>query len=106
MASFSQPSFQQRTQMAAKAKNAALKQLKEKTPLSAEVIAERKEAALAREQKRAAAREEKRAAFEQLKAERASAKEQVAVKPAPKLTEAEKKSARDARYAERKKRKK
>lgn len=102
MPQFSQPSFQERTQMAAKAKQAALKQLKTKPPLSDEVIAERKAASLVREQKEAAAREEKRAAFEQLKAERKAAKQQAA----PELTEAEKKAARDERYANRKKRKK
>lgn len=91
--------------MAAKAKQAALKQLKSKPPLSPEVIAERKKASLAREQKKAAAREEKRAAFEQLKAERKAAKKQATPNPVPELTEAEKKAARDARYANRKKRK-
>lgn len=106
MPAFSQPSFQERTQMAAKAKQAALKQLKAKPPLSAEVIAERKAAQLAREEKKALAREEKRAAFEQLKAERKAAKEQAAPKAAPELTDAEKKAARDERYANRKKRRK
>mgnify|MGYP000170762081 CR=1 FL=1 len=106
MPAFSQPSFQERTQMAAKAKQAALKQLKAKPPLSDEVIAERKAAQLAREQKKAVAREEKRAAFEQLKAERKAAKELATQKEAPELTEAEKKAARDARYANRKKRRK
>lgn len=106
MPAFSQPSFQERTQMAAKAKQAALKQLKAKPPVSAEVMAERKEAQLAREQKKAAAREKKRAAFEQLKAERKAAKEQATLDSGSELTEAEKKAARDARYADRKKRKK
>ncbi len=105
MPPFSQPTFQERTQMAAKAKEAALKQLKAKPPVSAEVLAERKEARLAREQKKATARAEKRAAFEQLKAERKAAKEQATPDSAPELTEAEKKAARDARYAQRKKRK-
>ncbi|MEH6758353.1 MAG: DUF6481 family protein [Parasphingorhabdus sp.] len=106
MPPFSQPTFQERTQMAAKAKQAALKKLKAKPPLSPEVIAERKAAQLAREQKQAIAREEKRAAFEQLKAERKAAKEQAKPKLALGLTETEKKAARDARYAERKKRRK
>lgn len=106
MPPFSQPSFQERTQMAAKAKQAALKKLKAKPPLSPEVIAERKAAQLAREEKQAAAREKKRAAFEQLKAERKAAKEQAKPKLALGLTEAEKKAARDERYAMRKKRRK
>jgi hypothetical protein len=105
MPAFSQPTFQERTQMAAKAKDAALKKLKAKPPLSAEVVAERKAAELAREQKQAIASEEKRAAFEQLKAERKAAKEQARPKLALGLTEAEKKAARDERYAQRKKRK-
>jgi hypothetical protein len=105
MPPFSQPTFQERTQMAAKAKQAALKKLKAKPPLSAEALAERKAAQLAREEKEAIAREAKRAAFEQLKAERNAAKEAKKPKLALGLTEAEKKAARDARYAERKKRK-
>lgn len=105
MPPFSEPSFQERNQMAAKAKQKALKQLKAKPAVSAEVLAERKAAQVAREQKKAAAREEKRAAFEQLKAEQKAAKELAAPKPEPELTEAEKKTARDVRYAERKKRK-
>ncbi|MEP2989491.1 MAG: DUF6481 family protein [Parasphingorhabdus sp.] len=104
MPQFSQPSFQERTQMAAKAKQDALNQLKSKPPISDEVIAERKKASLAREQKKAAKREEKRAAFEQLKAERKAAKKQATPDTAPERTEAEKKAARDARYAKRKKR--
>lgn len=92
--------------MAAKARQAALEKLKAKPPLSPEVIAERKAAELAREEKQAAASEAKRAAFEQQKAERKAAKEQAKPKLALGLTEAEKKAARDERYAKRKKRKK
>ncbi|MEO9600403.1 DUF6481 family protein [Parasphingorhabdus sp.] len=106
MPTYSPPSFQERTQMAAKAKQAALKKLKAKAPLSPEVIAERKAAQLAREEKQAIAREKKRAAFEQMKAEQKAAKEKATAAAAPELTEADKKAARDARYAERKKRKK
>lgn len=106
MPPFSEPTFQERTQMAAKAKQAALKKLKAKPPLSDEVIAERKAAELAREQKQAAASEAKRAAFEQAKAERKAAKEKTKPKLALGLTEAEKKAARDERYAKRKKRRK
>ncbi|NCN84942.1 MAG: hypothetical protein GW808_02665 [Sphingomonadales bacterium] len=105
MPPFTQPTFQERTQMAAKAKQAALKKLKAKKPLSPEVIAERKAAELAREEKQAKASEEKRAAFEQEKAERKAAKEAAKPKLALGLTETEKKAARDERYAARKKRK-
>jgi len=101
--------------MAAKAKQAALKQLKAQPTVSDEVLAERKAARIARDEKKAKAREEKRAAFELVKAERKAAKEQAAVEkaaaeeaaaPPPPLTEAEKKAARDLRYANRKKRRK
>ncbi len=91
--------------MAAKARQAALRKLKAKPPISPEVLAERKTAQLAREQKQAIAREEKRAAFEKEKAERKAAKEQARPKLALGLTETEKKAARDDRYAQRKKRK-
>ncbi|MEH6703055.1 DUF6481 family protein [Parasphingorhabdus sp.] len=119
MPPFSEPTFQERTQMAAKAKQAALKQLKAQPTVSDEVLAERKAARLARDEKKALAREAKRAAFELVKAERKAAKEQAAAEkaaidaaaaeaaaPPPPLTEAEKKAARDLRYAQRKKRRK
>lgn len=115
MPPFSEPTFQERTQMAAKAKQAALKQLKAQPTVSDEVLAERKAARLARDEKKALAREAKRAAFELVKAERKAAKEQAAIEqaakdkadaPPPPLTEAEKKAARDLRYAQRKKRRK
>lgn len=105
MPPFKEPTFQERTQMAAKARQAALRKLKAKPPISPEVLAERKTAQLAREQKQAVAREEKRAAFEKQKAERKAAKEQARPKLALGLTETEKKAARDERYAARKKRK-
>jgi hypothetical protein len=106
MPPFSEPGFQERTRMAAKAKQDALKKLKAKKPLSPEVLAERKAAELAREQKQAQASAEKRAAFEQEKADRKAAKEQAKPKLALGLTETEKKAARDERYAARKKRRK
>jgi hypothetical protein len=105
MPRFSEPTFQERTQMAAKARQAVLRKLKAKPPISPEVLAERKAAQLAREQRQAIAREEKRAAFEKEKAERKAAKEQARPKLALGLTETEKKAARDERYAQRKKRK-
>lgn len=106
MVSFSDPSFQERAKMAAKAKQSALKKLKAKPPISAEALAERKTARLEREQAVGKTREEKRAAVEQLRTERKAAKKQATPEAAPESTEAEKKAARDARYAARKKRKK
>ncbi|GAA4644355.1 hypothetical protein GCM10023115_23150 [Pontixanthobacter gangjinensis] len=103
--------------MAAKAKQAALKKLKAKPPVSEEVLAERKAAAEAREAAKAKAREEKRAAAEKVKADaeakrvaeakaKAEAEAEAAANAPPELTEEEKKAIRDARYAARKQRKK
>lgn len=90
--------------MAAKAKQAALIKLKAKPPISEEVLAQRKAARLAREEAQAVARAEKLAAREKLKAE-IEAKKALEAANAPRvLTEAEKKAARDERYAARKNR--
>lgn len=106
MPPFTQPSFQERTALATKAKQAALEKLRAKPPISEEALAERTAARIAREQAEATARAEKLAAREQLKAQRKAEKEQDIVPPPPALTEAEKKEARDARYAARKIRRK
>lgn len=90
--------------MAAKAKQAALKKLRSKPPISEEVLAERKAARLVREQAEAKKREEKLAAREQLKAEKLAEKEAIESGPTPEEIEAEKKAARDLRYAARKSR--
>ena len=81
MASYKEPSFKDRAALSAQAKQAALEKLKAKPPIDPAVAAER-----------AAARAVKEAAEAQ-KSVRAE------------LSEAEKKAARDARYAARKKRK-
>ena len=120
MPAYKQPTFQERTELAAKAKQAALEKLRAKPPVDEAVLAERRAAAAAREEAQAKAREEKRAAREREIEERkaraaaeAAAAAQAAeaaaatasAKAEPVLTEAEKKAARDARYAARKQRK-
>ncbi len=101
-------SFQDRVGQAAEAKRKALEKLKSKAPVDPTVAAGRLEAARQREaraeEKRAAKAEQARAAEEARAAEAAKAAEAAASAPKA-LTEAEKKAARDARYAARKSRK-
>jgi Family of unknown function (DUF6481) len=107
MPSFKAPSFQERTALAAKAKQAALEKLKAKPPVDEAVLAERRAAALAREAAQLKAREEKIAARALEKAQREAAKAaQLAVEAAatPMLSDAEQKAIRDAKYAARKNR--
>jgi hypothetical protein len=108
MPSFKQPTFQERTALAAKARQAALEKMRAKPPVDEETLAQRLAARLAREENDAKVREEKRLARE---AEKTARKEralekaaQSEKKKAPELTEAERKAARDARYAARKSR--
>ncbi|HEU0135028.1 MAG TPA: DUF6481 family protein [Allosphingosinicella sp.] len=101
-------SFQDRVGQADEAKRKALEKLKSKPPIDPAVAEARAEAARQREakaeEKRAAKAEAARAAEEAKAAE--AAKSAKAAASAPKaLTEAEKKAARDARYAARKSRK-
>lgn len=107
MPSFKQPTFQERSALAAKAKQAALDKLRAKPPLDAEVVAQKQAARLAREAAEAKASEEKREAIEQEKAARKARAQEKAEreekKAAPKTAE-ELKAARDARYAARKSR--
>jgi hypothetical protein len=103
---FKLPTFQERAALAAKAKQAALDKLKTKPPVDEAVVAQQREARLAREAAAARAAEEKRAARE---LEKTRKKEEAAAKaaasaPPPKLTEAEQKAIRDAKYAARKSR--
>lgn len=102
MPSFKQPTFQERAELAAKAKQAAIEKLRAKPPVDEAVLAERRAAALAREEAQAKKREEVRAEREREKAERKAKAEQA--KPVE-LSEAEKKAIRDAKYAARKARK-
>ncbi len=103
MASYKDPTFQDRTALAQQAREKALKQLAAKPPLDEAVVAQRQAAQLAREAAEAERREARQAAIVQAKADKAAAAAAAVVVPP---TEAELKAARDARYAARKKRKK
>ena len=106
MKSYKDPSFNDRIGRAAEAKKKALEQLRSKPPVDEKIVAERAAARLKREaaeaEKRAAKKAAEQAAKEQKAAEAAAAKAAVA---RPAQTEAERKAARDARYAARKNRK-
>jgi hypothetical protein len=113
--SFKDPSFQDRTAAAAKAKQKALEQLKAKPPVDEALMAERRQAREAREQalaaeraakaeERAVAKAEKAAARAAALAEAEAAAELKAARLKP-PSAAEMKAARDARYAARKARK-
>jgi hypothetical protein len=104
MKSYKESGFQDRVGRAAEAKEKALEQLRSRPPVDEKVAAER----LAASQQREAAKAEKAAAKKAAEAAAADAKAaeaaaKAAVPPPP--TEAERKAARDARYAARKKRK-
>ena len=100
--------FQDRVGQAAEAKRKALDKLRSKPPVDEAVAAARLEASRQREaraeEKRAAKAEKVKAADATRAADEAkAATEAAATKPPP--TEAERKAARDARYAARKSRK-
>ncbi len=110
MKSYKDPSFQDRTGRAAEAKQKALDNLRQKPPVDEKVAAERQAARLKREaadaEKRAAKKAAEQAARDAKAAEsaaKAEAEAKAAAVPAP--TEADRKLARDARYAARKSRK-
>ncbi len=103
MPSFKVPTFQERTALAAKAKQAALEKLKAKLPVDEAVLAERRVAALAREAAQLKAREEKLAARAAEK-EQKNAEKAARVAASPVLSEEEQKAIRDAKYAARKNR--
>lgn len=108
MASYKAPNFNERTALAAQAKQKALEALKAKVPLDPAVVEERKRAAEAKEAAKIAAAHEKKAAREAEK-ERIAAEKAAAIAATPvkiEKTDAEKKAERDARYAARKARKK
>lgn len=107
MAGYKEPGFQDRVEAAKIARQKALDQLREKPPVDEAAQAERLANRLAKE---AAARERREATVREREAAKAAKREQAAQKaqPAPQpatLTEAERKAARDARYAARKARK-
>jgi hypothetical protein len=108
MPAYKDPGFQERRDAAAKAKAAALAKLRAKPPVDEAVLAAQTAARLERE----AAEAEKRQLARQAKEEAAAAARQQALDAAAaaaavpaELTEAERKAARDARYAARKNRK-
>lgn len=116
MASFTDPSFQDRVASAAKAKQKALDKLRAKAPIDPAILAERREAweagELARSEERAAkaqsnaaARAAKASAKAALKAEEESAAALKAARLKP-ASAAEMKAARDERYAARQARRK
>ena len=112
MKSYKDPSYQDRVDRAAAAKQKALDALRAKPPIDENVAAERQAARLKREAAEAEKRAAKKAA-EQAAREAKAAEKAAKTKPVPEpkavpapLTEAEKKLARDARYAARKGRKK
>jgi hypothetical protein len=96
MSSFKHPSFQDRAGQAANARAKALEQLRLRPEPSEQQVAERKAAGARRQAVQAQKAIEKRAAAE------AAATAEAAAKAQPVPTEAERKSARDARYAARK----
>ena len=102
MASYKDPSFEERTALARQAREKALAKLAAKPALDPAVVAERKAAQAAREQAAAEKSAAKKAAILQAKADKLAAAEAAA---APVMSEEELKAARDAKYAARKKRK-
>jgi len=105
MKSYKDPSFQERVGRAAEAKKKALDRLRSKPPLDEKIVAERQAARLKREAaqlERRAARKASEQAAKAAKAAEAAAK--AAAVPQP-PSEAQRKIARDARYAARKNRK-
>lgn len=103
MPSFKAPTFQERTALAAKAKQAALEKLRAKPPVDEAVLAERRAAALARDAAQLKAREEKAAARALEKAQKEAQKAEQAAASAG-LSAEEQKAIRDAKYAARKNR--
>jgi hypothetical protein len=104
MKTYKDPSFQDRVGRAADAKKKALEQLRLRPPRDAAVAAERKAASLKRERTssdKGAARKAARQAVTAAATAEAEAKATVPARP----TEADRKAARDARYAARKNRK-
>jgi hypothetical protein len=99
MASYNEPSFQQRAALAAKAKEAALAKLRAKPPVDSAVLAERHEAARLREAAVIKASQERTAARALEKAAKKERIAQVVVQD-----DAELKAIRDAKYAARKSR--
>ena len=103
MKSYKDPTFQDRVDRAAEAKQRALDNLRAKPPLDENIAAERQAARLRREKAELEKRTARKAADQETKEAKAAASKAPTV-PAP-PNEAERKLARDARYAARKSRK-
>jgi hypothetical protein len=102
MASYKNPSFQDRVGQAAEAKKKALDQLRLRPLPDEKTVGERKAA----EERRQAAKAQKAEAKKAAAQAALDSKAEVTAKAAtPEITEADRKAARDARYAARKKRK-
>jgi hypothetical protein len=100
---YKDPPFQDRVGRAAEAKKKALEQLRSRPPLTSAVAAERKAASLRREATKANKATAKKASKQaELEVAAAEAAAKAAIPTPP--TEAERKAARDARYAARKNR--
>ena len=102
MASYKDPTLQERTALAKAARDKALAKLAAKPKIDDAVLAERIAAAAAKEQAQAEKSAAKKAAIAQAKADKKAASMVPEVIPP---TEEELKAARDAKYAARKKRK-
>ena len=98
MASFKNPSFQDRARQAAEAKEKALDHLRLRPEPDRDVVAQRKAASERREGVQAQKSVDKKVAAEVAAQAKVKARAKAA---APVLTEAERKAARDARYAAR-----
>lgn len=95
--------FQDRLGQAAQAKQKALDALRSRPPVDEQVVAERQAAQARKDAAKAEKAEARRAAIAAERARKAAAAAEAANAPPP-PTEAEKKLARDARYAARKSR--
>lgn len=107
MSSFKQPTFQERTALAAKTKQAALDKFRARPPVDEAVLVARREAGRVREAAQLKAREDRLAARtleKALKNERGNQNVVSDKTAAPAMTEAEQKVVRDAKYAARKSR--
>ena len=110
MASFKEPSFQDRAALAAQAKQKALDKLKAKPPVDPAITAARAAARIAKEEALVKKRAEKLAAIEQARLDKLAKAEALIAEAAAEeqrilQVEIDKKALRDARYAARKGRK-
>jgi hypothetical protein len=104
MPSFKPPTFQERTTLAANAKQAALEMLRTRVSADKAGFAARQDARAAREAAEAQRRYEKRETLERQKVEKEALATELREMEAsiPVLSDAERKAARDARYGRRK----